>query len=41
MKCIDEIKYAGAIQIEGAVTQGKTMLESYVKNNRFVRDLVS
>ena len=40
-KCIDEIGYSGAIQIEGAVPPGKTMLESYLKNNRFVRDLVS
>jgi L-ribulose-5-phosphate 3-epimerase len=39
--CIDEIGYTGAIQIEGAVPPGKTMLESYLKNNRFVRDLVS
>jgi L-ribulose-5-phosphate 3-epimerase len=39
--CIDEIGYSGAIQIEGAVPPGKTMLESYLKNNRFVRDLVS
>jgi len=41
MKCIDEIAYSGAIQIEGAVPPGKTMLESYVKNNRFLRDLIA
>lgn len=40
-KCIDEIGYSGAIQIEGAVPPGKTMLESYLKNNKFLRDLVS
>jgi hypothetical protein len=37
---MDEIGYSGAIQIEGAVPPGKTMLESYLKNNRFVRDLM-
>jgi sugar phosphate isomerase/epimerase len=39
--CLDEIGYSGAIQIEGAVPPGKTMLESYLKNNRFLRDLIA
>jgi sugar phosphate isomerase/epimerase len=39
--CLDEIEYSGAIQIEGAVPPGKTMLESYLKNNRFLRDLIA
>jgi L-ribulose-5-phosphate 3-epimerase len=39
-KCLDEINYTGAIQIEGAVPKGATMLNSYVLNNEFVRDLL-
>lgn len=40
-RCIDEIEYSGAIQIEGAVPEGKTMLESYILNNQFVRGLLA
>ncbi len=39
--CLDEINYQGAIQIEGAVPKGHLMLPSYIKNNAFVRDLLS
>ncbi len=39
-RCIDEIEFSGNIQIEGAVPEGKTMLESYIQNNRFVRGLM-
>jgi L-ribulose-5-phosphate 3-epimerase len=39
-KCMDEIKYSGAIQIEGAVPPKAKMLESYIQNNSFVRDLL-
>jgi L-ribulose-5-phosphate 3-epimerase len=39
-KCMDEINYRGSIQIEGAVPAGATMLDSYVLNNSFVRDLL-
>ncbi|MGK0138076.1 MAG: L-ribulose-5-phosphate 3-epimerase [Algoriphagus sp.] len=40
-KCMDEIDYRGAIQIEGAVPKGDLLLPSYIKNNVFVRDLLS
>ncbi len=36
-KAMDEIGYAGWIQIEGAVPKGKTMMESYTENVRFMR----
>jgi L-ribulose-5-phosphate 3-epimerase len=36
-KAMDDIDYAGWIQIEGAVPKGKPMLESYVENVRFMR----
>ena len=36
-KAMDDIGYAGWIQIEGAVPKGKPMLESYVDNVRFMR----
>jgi L-ribulose-5-phosphate 3-epimerase len=39
-RCIDEIGYTGAIQIEGAVPKDKAMLESYVLNNQFVREVM-
>jgi len=39
-KCIEEISYQGAIQIEGAVPSNSNMFESYVKNNQFVRELL-
>ncbi len=40
-RCIDEIEYSGNIQIEGAVPKDKTMLESYILNNQFVRGLMN
>ena len=36
-KAMDDIGYSGWIQIEGAVPKGKTMLESYAENVRFMR----
>jgi L-ribulose-5-phosphate 3-epimerase len=36
-KAMDDINYAGWIQIEGAVPKGKPMLESYIENVRFMR----
>ncbi|WP_337045041.1 sugar phosphate isomerase/epimerase family protein [Emticicia sp. 17c] len=39
-RCIDEIGYTGNIQIEGAVPEGKSMYESYLQNNTFVRKLM-
>lgn len=39
-RIIDEIDYSGSIQIEGSVPEGKSMLESYVSNNQFVRELL-
>jgi sugar phosphate isomerase/epimerase len=38
---MDEIGYSGWIQIEGAVPQGKTMLESYQANREFLRQCFS
>ncbi|GAB3269395.1 hypothetical protein GCM10027347_39580 [Larkinella harenae] len=40
-KALDDIQYQGWIHIEGAVPEGKTMLESYTYNNKFVRDILS
>lgn len=40
-ECIEKISYQGAIQIEGAVPPNSSMFESYVKNNQFVRELLS
>jgi L-ribulose-5-phosphate 3-epimerase len=39
-RCIDEIEFTGNIQIEGAVPKDKTMLESYILNNQFVRGVM-
>jgi L-ribulose-5-phosphate 3-epimerase len=36
-KAMDDIGYAGWIQIEGAIPKGKPMLESYFDNVRFMR----
>lgn len=38
-QALDDIGYAGWLQIEGAVPKGQPMLESYIKNNRTVRSL--
>lgn len=38
---LDDIGYAGWIQIEGAVPSGAAMLVSYRKNNEFVRGVLS
>ena len=40
-RALDDIDYKGWIQIEGAVPKGQAMLESYIENNRFVRELLS
>jgi len=40
-KALDDIQYRGWIHIEGAVPEGKGMLESYTYNNKFVRDVLS
>ena len=37
-KAMYDIGYAGWIQIEGAVPKGKTMMESYTENVRFMRE---
>lgn len=39
--CLDAIHYKGCIQIEGAVPEGKTMLESYKLNNAFTRQVLA
>jgi L-ribulose-5-phosphate 3-epimerase len=39
-RCIDDIEFSGNIQIEGAVPKDKTMLESYILNNQFVRGVM-
>lgn len=39
-RCINEIGYTGCVQIEGAVPEGKSMFESYLQNNEFVRGLM-
>jgi L-ribulose-5-phosphate 3-epimerase len=36
-KAMDDIDYAGWIQIEGAVPKGKPVVESYIENVRFMR----
>ena len=38
-KCMDEIKYKGWIQMEGAVPVGKPMFESYIENRKFMKSL--
>ena len=40
-RALDDIGYTGWIQIEGAVPKGKTMLESYAENVRFMRGMFS
>ncbi|MGV3559266.1 sugar phosphate isomerase/epimerase family protein [Larkinella arboricola] len=40
-KALDDIQYRGWIHIEGAVPEGKNLLESYTYNNKFVRDILS
>lgn len=36
---LDEIGYRGWIQIEGAIPQGGDMLESYIANRKFLREI--
>lgn len=36
-KAMDDIRYSGWIQMEGAIPKGTPMLESYVENARFMR----
>ena len=38
-EALDDIGYTGWMQIEGAVPKGKPMLESYVENCKFLRNL--
>jgi len=38
-QALDDIDYTGWLQIEGAVPQGRPVLESYIKNNKTVRSL--
>ncbi|WP_461064301.1 sugar phosphate isomerase/epimerase family protein [Spirosoma horti] len=40
-KALDDIGYTGWLHMEGAVPKGKSMLESYVENNKTVRSLFS
>ena len=40
-KAIDDIQYGGWVHIEGAVPEGKNMLESYTYNNKFVREILA
>jgi L-ribulose-5-phosphate 3-epimerase len=40
-KAIDDIQYSGWVHIEGAVPEGKNMLESYTYNNKFVREILA
>ncbi|MVM29869.1 TIM barrel protein [Spirosoma sp. HMF4905] len=40
-QALDDIGYTGWLHIEGAVPQGKPMLESYIENNKTVRSLFS
>ncbi|MGA0560398.1 sugar phosphate isomerase/epimerase family protein [Larkinella sp. VNQ87] len=40
-KAMDDIQYQGWVHIEGAVPEGKNMLESYTYNNKFVREILS
>jgi sugar phosphate isomerase/epimerase len=39
-KAIDEIKYEGWIQIEGAVPENADMFDSYVLNNKYIRSIL-
>ena len=39
-KAIDDIKYKGWVMIEGAVPKGADMLESYLKNNTYLRNIL-
>lgn len=38
-KCLEDIKYKGWIQIEGAVPDGAEMLPSYIENRKFLKGL--
>ena len=38
-RCIEEINYKGWIQIEGAVPEGKPMLESYISNRKYLKSI--
>ena len=38
-KCMEEIKYKGWIQMEGAVPVGKTMFDSYIENRKFMKSV--
>jgi sugar phosphate isomerase/epimerase len=38
-KAIDDIGYTGWVQIEGAIPEKQEMLESYQKNNSFMRSI--
>jgi sugar phosphate isomerase/epimerase len=38
-EALDDIGYTGWMQIEGAVPKGKPMLDSYVENCKFLRNL--
>ncbi|WP_338873982.1 sugar phosphate isomerase/epimerase family protein [Spirosoma sp. SC4-14] len=38
-QALDDIGYTGWLQMEGAVPQGKPMMESYLENNKTVRSL--
>ncbi len=40
-KAIDDIKYTGWLQIEGAVPEKQDMLESYIKNLNYLRSVMS
>jgi L-ribulose-5-phosphate 3-epimerase len=36
-KCLSEINYKGWMQIEGAVPENQTILDSYIKNRKFLK----
>ena len=38
---IDDIGYRGAMQIEGAVPPGGKLVESYIQNRKFLREIFS
>jgi len=40
-EAMDDIRYSGWVQIEGAVPKGGEILESYKENNRFLRGVLS
>ena len=40
-QALDDIRYKGWLQIEGAIPKGQPMLESYVENNQTVRSIFS